>query len=178
MKNPFRILPCTLNDDQLLAAISKETFIDAFAAYNTPENLQTYIAEAYNLQKIQEELANPHTMHFFMMREEEVVGYMKLNLAPAQADVQDPHSLEIQRIYLKKEYWGHGLGDVMMNRALHIAKEQGLSYVWLGVWDKNDRAIRFYQKKGFVPFSSHVFLLGTDEQTDILMKLEIIDSQS
>jgi diamine N-acetyltransferase len=178
MKNPFRIIPCTSNDAEKLAEISSKTFVDAFASYNTEENMQTYLAESYSIAQISKELANPDSLHFFLLDTDEAIGFMKLNFAPAQADIKDPHSLEIQRIYLKKSYWGHGLGDVLMNRALYIAKDNHLSYVWLGVWNRNERAIKFYEKQGFVPFSSHTFMLGTDEQTDILMKLELIDLQS
>jgi diamine N-acetyltransferase len=178
MKNPFRIVPCTTNDAEKLAEISAETFLDAFASYNTAENMQAYLKEAYHLAQMSKELANPDSLHFFLLYKDEPVGFMKLNFAPAQADIKDPHSLEIQRIYLKKEYWGRGLGDILMNRALHIAQEHHLKYVWLGVWDRNERAIKFYEKQGFTAFGSHTFLLGTDEQTDILMKLELIDLQS
>ena len=178
MKNPFRIVRCEESDAQKLAEISAETFVDAFATYNTKENMQAYLKESYSIVQISKELADPDSLHFFLLRQEEVVGFMKLNFAPAQADVQDPDSLEIQRIYLKKSEWGHGLGDVLMRRAFHIAQEKKLKYVWLGVWEKNERAIKFYSKQGFVPFSSHTFMLGTDTQTDILMKMELIDFQS
>ncbi|GJH39565.1 hypothetical protein RCZ04_01150 [Capnocytophaga sp. HP1101] len=78
--------------------------------------------------------------------------------------------MEIERIYVLKSFHGSGVGQELYQKAITVAREQAVQYVWLGVWEQNPRAIRFYEKNGFVPFDKHVFVLGNDPQTDILMK--------
>jgi ribosomal protein S18 acetylase RimI-like enzyme len=109
---------------------------------------------------------------------EEPVGYLKLNFSAAQTEFKDEHALEIERIYVAKAYLGAGVGQLLINKAIAVAQESGLECVWLGVWEKNPRAIRFYEKQGFKQFGSHSFMLGQDEQTDILMKISVHSSQS
>jgi ribosomal protein S18 acetylase RimI-like enzyme len=85
--------------------------------------------------------------------------------------LQDEGALEIERIYVLKDFHGKSVGQVLYNKAIDIAKEKKTKYVWLGVWEENPRAISFYKKNGFVEFDKHIFILGDDEQTDIMMKL-------
>jgi diamine N-acetyltransferase len=98
---------------------------------------------------------------------------LKINFGSSQTEQKDKNSLEIERIYVLKEYHGKKVGQVLYDCALKIAKEKQIEFVWLGVWEKNPRAISFYTKNGFEAFDKHVFVLGTDEQTDIMMKLTL-----
>ncbi len=79
-------------------------------------------------------------------------------------------ALEIERIYVLQEFHGQRVGQVLYEKAIELAQERGLDYIWLGVWEKNARALRFYEKNGFEPFDRHIFKLGDDEQTDIMVK--------
>ena len=101
------------------------------------------------------------------------MGYLKINLGPAQTELKDSNSLEIERIYVLKSYFGKKVGQLLYEKAASIAKELKLKYIWLGVWEKNERALQFYKKNGFVEFDQHQFVLGEDVQNDILMKLTL-----
>jgi ribosomal protein S18 acetylase RimI-like enzyme len=104
-----------------------------------------------------------------------VIGYLKLNFGQSQTELQDNRALEIERIYVLKEFHGKSVGQLLYAKASQIARQKRADYVWLGVWEENPRAISFYKKNGFIEFDKHVFLLGKDEQTDIMMKLKLND---
>jgi len=85
----------------------------------------------------------------------------------------DSKSLEIERFYVPKEFHGKSVGQILYDKAIQVAKQKNAECVWLGVWEENSRAISFYKKNGFVAFDKHIFKLGNDEQTDIMMKLKL-----
>ena len=161
----------TLSDIDQLQKIGRQTFFETFAAGNTEENMQKYLAEGFTVEKLTAELTDPHSEFYFAEIDKEVIGYLKLNTGASQTELKDDKALEIERIYVLKEYHGKKAGQLLYNKALTIAREKGSDYVWLGVWDQNSRAISFYKKNGFVAFDQHIFTLGDDEQTDIMMKL-------
>jgi ribosomal protein S18 acetylase RimI-like enzyme len=101
------------------------------------------------------------------------VGYLKINFGASQTELKDNEALEIERIYVLQAFHGKKLGQALYEKAISIAKEMKVKYVWLGVWEQNHRALQFYKKNGFVPFDTHIFKLGNDEQTDIMMKLAL-----
>ena len=98
---------------------------------------------------------------------------MKINFCDSQTELKDNKALEIERIYVVNAFHGKRVGKLLYDKAITIAKEKGVEYVWLGVWEENMRAIRFYTKNGFVAFDKHIFKLGDDEQTDIMMRLKL-----
>ena len=155
---------------QALRSISIETFVEAFEADNSEENLKKYIQEDLSEAKLRDELMNEQSAFYFAMQDDVMVGYLKINLANAQSDVRDENAMEIERIYVYKSYHGTHVGQALFDFAMNYANEKKLHYVWLGVWEHNPRAIRFYQKNGFKVFGQHVFKLGDDKQTDVLMK--------
>ena len=110
---------------------------------------------------------------YFALFEDNIIGYLKTNFGHSQTETNHNNSLEIERIYVLKEFYGKNVGQLLLEKAIEISKEKEVDYVWLGVWEKNPRAIRFYQKNGFIAFDKHSFILGDEEQIDILMKLEI-----
>ncbi|SQA94253.1 GNAT family N-acetyltransferase [Capnocytophaga ochracea] len=169
----MNIRPVITTDIALLQAIGKQTFYETFAETNTSKDMEQYLTTSFGTAKIQQELSNPDSLFFFAEEENEVIGYLKLNFASAQTEPQDPNAMEIERIYVLKEFHGSGVGQALYQKAIEVAKERKVSYVWLGVWEKNERALRFYQKNGFVAFDAHTFVLGSDAQTDILMKLSM-----
>lgn len=101
------------------------------------------------------------------------MGYLKLNTAHAQTEPQAADALEIERIYVLSSYHGGGVGQALYHHAMSVAEDRKASYVWLGVWEHNHRALRFYEKNGFIAFGTHIFQLGNDQQTDILMKKSV-----
>jgi len=93
-----------------------------------------------------------------------------LNFGQAQTEVKDNKALEIERIYVLKEFQGKKVGQLLYEKAMQIAIQKNAAYVWLGVWEKNPKAINFYKKNSFVEFDKHLFMLGNDQQTDIMMR--------
>ncbi len=168
------IRQCDISDLDELLDLAIQTFDDAFRPMNTTANIEAYLREAFTRDKFQVELAHPHSAFYFIFVDGRLAGYVKLNVLDAQTDLQDPDSLEIERIYVKKEYQGRGLGKMMLEHALELARQAGKKFAWLGVWEKNENAIRFYQRLGFQQAGTHGFLLGDDHQTDYIMK-KILD---
>lgn len=158
------------DDLKALQLIAKETFFETFAEVNTEADMKKYLEENFSDQKIKTELSNPGSGFFIAWEDETAIGYLKVNSGKAQTELQDETSLEIERIYVKNAYHGKKVGQLLYEKAVEIALLQKKVYIWLGVWEKNPKAIRFYEKNGFTAFSKHIFKFGEDEQTDIMMK--------
>lgn len=171
--NSVIIRKVTLNDIQKLQQISKQTFTETFAESNTQENLQNYLNENLSQEKLLEELKNSDSQFYFAEIDGEIAGYLKVNFGDSQTELKDNKSLEIERIYVVKDYHGKGIAQALYAKAIEIANSLDSEYIWLGVWEENARAISFYKKNGFVEFDKHLFKLGNDEQTDIMMKLKL-----
>jgi ribosomal protein S18 acetylase RimI-like enzyme len=163
----------TLNDIEQLQKISRQTFYETFAAGNTEQNMAKYLEEGFSIEKLAAELNDKNSESYFAIFNNQVVGYLKLNFGPSQTEIKEDKALEIERIYVLKEFHGKKIGQLLYQEALQIANQANVDYVWLGVWEENERAIHFYKKNGFVAFDKHLFKLGDDEQTDIMMKLQL-----
>lgn len=161
----------TATDLLLLKEISVRTFVDSFSDQNTAENMEQYLSLSFSDEKLRQELANPHSAFYFAEINTIPIGYLKVNWGNSQTELMVEKSIEIERIYVEREYHGKQVGQCLLDKALHLAKGMNAASAWLGVWEKNPRAIRFYQKNGFIEFDKHIFKLGNDEQTDILMRL-------
>lgn len=164
-----------IDDLDPLQTIGRQTFYDTFSPVNTEENMKKYLDEGFSSEKLAAEINNKDSEFYFAKREGKVIGYLKINSGPSQTDLKDHKALEIERIYVLKEFQGKKVGPLLFDKALQIAKRKKVEYVWLGVWEENHRAINFYKKNGFVEFDKHIFKLGNDEQTDIMMKLQLKD---
>lgn len=170
--NTISIIPITSSDVLALQNISKQTFSEAFTDANTPEDMELFLAKHFDTKKLLAELQEKDSLFYFAQTAEGLsVGYLKLNMGQAQTEFQVEEALEIERIYVLQAFHGKKVGQFLMQKALQIAKEKGKTYVWLGVWEKNEKALTFYRKNGFEAFSTHIFVVGDDAQTDILMKL-------
>lgn len=161
------------SDIQELQKISKQTFLETFSVNNTEENMKKYLEESFSVEKLMSELTDANSDFYFALIENDVIGYLKLNFGASQTELKDNKALEIERIYVSKEFHGKKVGQLLYEKAIQIAKQNNAAYVWLGVWEENPRAISFYKKNGFVEFDKHIFVLGDDEQTDIMMKLQL-----
>ena len=157
-------------DAARLQKLAIQTFTETFAAVNTAENMQAYISTQLSLEKLQGELSNPGSSFYLALVCGNPAGYLKLNTGNAQTDLCDPKAMEIERIYVQQDYHGKKLGQLLFDKALEVAGNAGVDYIWLGVWENNEKAIRFYEKNGFTRSGTHVFRLGEDEQTDWIMK--------
>jgi ribosomal protein S18 acetylase RimI-like enzyme len=163
----------TVSEINDLQSISKQTFQETFSESNTEENMNNYLAEGFSIEKLTAELTDKNAEFYFAMHGNEIIGYLKLNFGSAQTELKDDKSLEIERIYVLKAYHGKKVGQILYDKAIEVAEQKNVDYVWLGVWEENPRAISFYRKNGFVEFDKHIFRLGDDEQTDIMMKLKL-----
>jgi diamine N-acetyltransferase len=161
----------SLNHIEQLQNIGRQTFFETFSEVNSPENMTSYLEEGFSIAKLTKELNNPNSEFYFAVFNDEIIGYLKINFGQSQTELQDEKALEIERIYVLKEFHGNNIGQILYNKALEIAKKIEAKYIWLGVWEENPRAISFYKKNGFVAFDKHIFHLGNDAQTDIMMKL-------
>lgn len=164
---------CDIDDLKQLKEISYSTYYDTFVQFNTLENMNAYLDSAYNIDKLRLELKDSYSEFYFVYDDDKLAGYMKINDVGAQTDIHDEKSLEVERLYIKKEYHGKGLGKVLMDIAIGIAKNRGKSYMWLGVWENNFNAQRFYKKFGFYKIGSHPFVMGDDEQIDFVLRKEL-----
>ena len=156
-----------------LQNVGRRTFYETYSNENTEEDMDKYLAENFSIELLSNELCNPSSEFYLARIEKEVVGYLKLNFGQAQTGKDNHDGVEIERIYVLKQYHGKKVGQVLYSKAMEIAKRRNSRYVWLGVWEKNPRAIRFYEKNGFIEYDKHVFVLGNDKQTDLMMKLKI-----
>ncbi|TYP73192.1 GNAT family N-acetyltransferase [Paenibacillus methanolicus] len=165
----IQIKACTLSDLHVLQDVSIETFQDTFKHQNSPENMQAYLDRAFNLTQLEKELLQPSSEFHMIFADDDIAGYVKVNIDEAQSENMGQDSLEIERIYIREKYHNQGLGKHLVQQAIDIAKERGKAKIWLGVWEKNERAIAFYHKLGFVQTGAHSFWMGDEEQLDLIM---------
>ena len=168
-----KIVRCTINDLNSLKKLAYQTFDESFRPLNIQETIDTYLGEAFTTEKLSTELMTNGSEFYFIYADDELAGYLKINYAPVQTDLNDPESLEIERIYVKKEFKGKGLGKQLMNYAINLAEGAGKKYIWLGVWERNKQAIEFYKHSGFIITGEHKFKIGNELQTDLIMKKDI-----
>lgn len=159
-----------LTEAEQLLALRQQTFFDAFAAQNDPAHMQAYAEKAFTIENTIAELSNPESEIYFALVDNEVAGHIKLNFNDAQTEPQGSEALELERIYVLEKFQGQKIGKYLMDYAINKAIETNKKYIWLGVWEHNQKALAFYHSKGFVVFGSHPFKLGTDNQNDLLMK--------
>jgi ribosomal protein S18 acetylase RimI-like enzyme len=173
--NSMTIRQATIHDLAALQAISRKTFAETFSEGNTEADMATYLKDGFSEEKLSAEIQFQNALFYFAENGDELLGYLKVNFGDAQTEKQDPNALEIERIYVLQQFQGMTVGQKLYAHAYAIALARNAPYIWLGVWEKNQRAIGFYQKQGFVSFDQHIFHLGDDAQTDILMKLNLAD---
>lgn len=172
MKN-IDIKRAFLSDLTLLQNIGRQTFSETFSENNTEENMKKYLEQGFSVEKLTESLNNPDSEFYFAFLKNNVIGYLKINHGQAQTELKNERTMEIERIYVLKDFHGKNIGQLLYQKAIDIASVRKVDYVWLGVWQENSRAINFYKKNGFVEFDKHIFVLGDDEQTDIMMRLNL-----
>ncbi len=169
----MKIKKVTIQDIESLKEISKLTFIETYSSKNSHENMAKYLENEFSIEKITTDLTNPNIEFYFAILNKKIVGYLKINFGEAQTEIKDENTLEIERIYVLKEFHRKRIGQALYEKTIELAIKKNMEYIWLGVWEQNHKAIRFYEKNNFIAFDKHVFMLGNDKQTDIMMKLDI-----
>lgn len=163
----------TLSDVQLLIDLGIRTFYDTFAAVNRKEDMDMYMAKSFNRDQLTSELSDKANTFIIVESGSTPAGYAKVRKSEAPEELAGGNAIEIERVYATKEFIGRQVGKFIMDACLDMAKKEGFDMVWLGVWEHNARAIAFYEKCGFEKFGAHPFILGTDHQTDLLLKKKL-----
>lgn len=166
----INIVRVKIDDLQALQSVSRQTFMETFSPHNSEEDMLKYLSENLSLEVLTAELNNDQSQFYFAYDGGKVVGYLKLNTGDAQTEKQGDNAVEIERIYVIGSCHGKSVGRMLFDKAEEIARERKADFIWLGVWENNQRALRFYEKNGLTVFDKHLFKLGSDEQTDLMMK--------
>lgn len=155
---------------EIIADMSRRTFYDSFAADNTEENMNLFLERQFDRQSLIDELSQPGNTFLLASLDGKPAGYCRLQENTHPPELGDAPSIEIVRLYAEKAAIGHGIGKALMQTALDIAGGLEKEWIWLGVWEHNHRALKFYEKWGFERFGQHIFMVGDDPQTDWYMK--------
>ncbi|MDZ4707360.1 MAG: GNAT family N-acetyltransferase [Saprospiraceae bacterium] len=156
-----------------LRSISLDTFSQSFFHLNTRENFEAYVSDAFDEEKLKNELSLPDSRFYFVFFLSRLAGYFKINFHAGPDPQSNNNALELQRIYLLSPFQGYGLGNKILDFIVQLAQSSHHSSIWLGVWEHNTKAIRFYEKNGFIRKGEHAFLLGQDPQTDYIYSLDL-----
>jgi diamine N-acetyltransferase len=163
---PVTIRRAVSSDASALAGLAARTFAETFAAENTPEDLNAHLLSSYGVAQQSVELADPNVLTLLAYRNTELIGFAQVRRTPAPSCVVEENPIELHRFYLERSAQGTGAAAPLMHEVRAAAKELGGRHLWLGVWERNPRAIAFYVKSGFAKVGSHVFIVGSDRQTD------------
>jgi GNAT superfamily N-acetyltransferase len=166
----LRIRRATEDDALLIAKLGARMFKEAFAQDNEPEDMDSYLAQNFSLEKIEAEFAAPSSIFLLAYEDEKPIGYAKLKAGKIPRSVSGPKPVELVRVYVDQKIIGKGYGSVLMKSCIGQAKLAKYKTIWLGVWEKNEGAIKFYEKWGFSTVGSQVFILGSDIQNDLVMQ--------
>jgi diamine N-acetyltransferase len=168
--NNVTITGAVIADIPKLAAISRKTFSEAFSHLNTAENMDQYLCKNLTEERLISEMQTAGSEFYLVFHFDELIGYLKLNSGNAVSFPEAKGAMEIERIYLTAPFQGRQTGAQLLDFIFRKTRGMGITGIWLGVWEFNHGAIRFYEKHGFVRSGSHYFWLGNDRQTDVLMK--------
>ena len=157
----------------IISKLATETFYETYSWDNTVEDMQEYTETHFNPRKTEEELKESGTHFLLAYANDEMIGYAKMRNAEHPPELKDKKYIEVERIYVLQKFQQHKVGYALIKACIDFASQQKLDCVWLGVWEKNTPAVRFYEKNGFKQFDKHIFKLGDDEQTDLLLKREL-----
>jgi ribosomal protein S18 acetylase RimI-like enzyme len=166
----IRIRVATQLDAALIADISRDTFYEAIAPFNSQENMDKFMNGDFSREKLMSEVGEDRHIFLLAYWDDQPAGYLKLRENTAPEALRSFNSIEIARIYVSQQVIGVGLGKALMQQSIYMARTMEKEVIWLGVWEHNHRAITFYTRWGFEKFGQHIFMLGDDAQTDWLMK--------
>jgi diamine N-acetyltransferase len=158
------------DDAAMIAVLSRRTFQDAFASFNTEANMKLFMHNEFSAERLVAQVSEPGNIFLLAYHDQEIAGYARLLLDGEIPEHGGVEGIEIARIYAEQNFIGKGIGSALMQRSMDTGREKNKKMIWLGVWEHNIAAIRFYEKWGFEKFGEHIFMLGRDVQTDWLMK--------
>jgi diamine N-acetyltransferase len=165
----LQIRVATTGDAAAITEIATRVFVRAFAPDNTPENLAAYVPTAFSEAVQRRELDDPMCVYLLAYVDGALAAFALLRVGATDAAVHGDAPVEIQRFYVDHDFHGQGLAAHLMEACVATAQERGGRTLWLGTWEKNARAIRFYEKCGFTDVGTHPFVMGSEVQTDRVM---------
>jgi len=164
-----RIRPAGAPDAPWLAALAERTFRETYAAYNTPDDMERYVVEHFGPELQETELSDPRRITLVAEDDGRAAGYAQLARGTAPDSVTGAAPMEIVRFYVDRAWHGQGVAQILMAAAVDAARAAGARTLWLGVWERNPRAIAFYRKSGFADVGTQIFVLGADHQHDLVL---------
>ena len=162
-----------LQDHRLIATLGRDTFVDSFGADNHPQDMAKYLAQSFSPRIQADQLAQPGSLFLIAESGEQPVGYARLVAAPSPSCIDASKPIKLERLYADKQWIGRGVGSALIDACIAEAKALNCDGIWLGVWDKNERAIQFYRRWGFAQKGTQPFTLGHDRQNDLVMWLPL-----
>lgn len=156
-------------DAAAVAELARRTFFDTFAASNDPADMALYLEQSYGVDQQTREINDRDITTLVVEVDGQAVAYAQLRSGDVPECVTGPAPVELWRFYVDRAWHGRGIAQAMMHRVKEVARDRGARTLWLGVWERNDRARAFYAKCGFTDAGDHIFLFGTDPQTDLVM---------
>jgi ribosomal protein S18 acetylase RimI-like enzyme len=174
--NEVKIRRAEIEDAEMLADLSYKTFWDAFHEHpeNAPEDMAAYMEKAFSVETLRAELKDEKVIFLIAEFENESAGYAKITLGAIEDKIIAENPIELNRLYSHQKFLGKGIGQKLMDECFRVAKENDCDVMWLGVWEFNPRAQAFYKRYGFREVGKHIFQLGSDPQTDLLMQRDLI----
>ena len=169
----FHIRGASLADVAVVAGLGSRTFQDSYGPDNDPGTMKRYLAASFSPEQIASEIATPTSIFLLACRGSHTIGYAKLDVENIPDCVSGPKPIRLVRLYMEQGFIGSGYGSALMKSCLEESCRSGYKTIWLGVWEQNKRAQRFYQKQGFHPMGTHAFFFGREIQKDIIMAKDI-----
>ena len=166
---PVKVRHAQPADAEMLAQLGKRTFLDSFGSENTPQNMSLYLAKAFNVATITSEISDPNVTYLVGEIDERPAAYAMVRAVEAPPLVTGASPLELVRFYVDRPWHGQGVAQTLMAAAVETARSGGARTLWLGVWERNERAIAFYRKSSFADVGTQTFVLGTDHQRDLVL---------
>ena len=163
----------TVNDAEVIGKLSSETFFETYSWYNTPENMKEYTQKHFSVEKTKSDFTEANTHFFLANLKDEVIGYAKLRVFEHPEELNGKRHIEIERIYVQKKHQDKKAGYAIIKKCIDFSREKSYEVIWLGVWEQNLKALKFYERVGFEKFGVHMFQLGNDVQNDYLLKLNL-----
>jgi len=157
-----------------LREVAVASYLNTFASYNTPENMEMFLRETYALAQFERELTEKNAICYLAWEAKDALGFVRLRANNEVENHLGTSALELHRLYIHPDHQGKKIGSLLMHQALEYAASRGFEWMWLGVWERNIKAQEFYKLWGFQKFSEHIFQMGDDPQTDWLLRKKLI----
>ena len=170
----IEVRPARKEELGMLRKVAIETFIETFAEFNTPENMEAVLKEAYDADTLEREWREAGSVCYLAWEGNNLIGFVRLRLNDEAEDRLGKNTIELQRLYVHPAHQGKKTGSLLMKQVVDYCSEQGYDWIWLGVWERNYKAQEFYSKWSFEKFSEHIFQMGDDPQVDWLLRKRVI----